>query len=65
MRANKGQIRNHIRVALELGISSEEILEAIEITLPQAGVVAFQEGLGAWTEAVSAEGLEPTVNPPE
>ena len=61
MRASKGQIQSHIRVALDLGLSKEEILEAIEISLPEAGVVTFQEGFEAWREVVDAEGIEPTV----
>ena len=61
MRAAKGHIQSHIRVALDLGVSKEEILEAIEIALPEAGVVAFQTGFDAWCEVVGAEGLEPSV----
>jgi 4-carboxymuconolactone decarboxylase len=61
MRASKSHIQSHIRVALDLGLSKEEILEAIEITLPEAGVVAFQEGFEAWREVTGAEGIEPTV----
>src|SRR3954454_11906834 len=61
MRASKGHIQSHIRVALDLGLSKEEILEAIEITLPEAGVVVFQEGFEAWREITDAEGREPTV----
>lgn len=61
MRATKGHIQSHIRVALDLGVSPQEILEAIEIALPEAGVVAFQEGFAAWAEIVGAEGIEPTV----
>lgn len=61
MRANKGHIQSHIRVALDLGLTPQEILEAIEISLPEAGVVAFQAGFDAWREVVGAEGLEPTV----
>lgn len=61
MRASKGHIQSHIRVALELGVSSTEILEAIEISLPEAGIVAFQAGLEAWREVVGADGLEPSV----
>ncbi len=61
MRASKGHIQSHIRVALDLGLSPEEILEAIEISLPEAGIVAFQAGFEAWREVVGAEGLEPTV----
>ena len=61
MRASKGHIQSHIRVALDLGVSKEEILEAIEISLPEAGIVAFQEGFEAWREVTGAEGIEPTV----
>ena len=61
MRASKSHIQSHIRVALDLGVSKEEILEAIEITLPEAGVVVFQEGFEAWREVTGAEGIEPTV----
>lgn len=61
MRASKGHIQSHIKVALDLGLSKEEILEAIEILLPEAGVVIFQEGFEAWREVVDAEGIEPSV----
>lgn len=60
MRAAKGHIQSHIRVALDLGLTAEEILEAIEISLPEAGVVAFQAGFEAWCEVVGADGIEPT-----
>lgn len=61
MRASKGHIQSHIRVALDLGITPQEILEAIEIALPQAGIVAFQAGFEAWRDTVGAEGIEPSV----
>ena len=61
MRAGKGHIASHIRVALDLGLSKEEILEAIEIALPEAGIVAFQTGFYAWREVTCAEGIEPSV----
>ncbi|MGN6403335.1 carboxymuconolactone decarboxylase family protein [Sinomonas sp.] len=61
MRASKGHIQSHIRVALDLGLTPTEILEAIEISLPEAGVVAFQTGFEAWREVIGAEGIEPTV----
>jgi len=61
MRASKGHIQSHIRVALDLGVTPTEILEAIEISLPEAGVVAFQAGFEAWREVVGADGIEPTV----
>ena len=47
LRAPKSHIQGHIRVALELGLTPREVLEAIEIALPEAGVVAFQEGVTA------------------
>ncbi len=61
MKASKGHIQSHIRVALDLGASEQEILEAIEISLPEAGVVAFQHGFDAWREVVGAEGIKPSV----
>jgi len=60
MRASKGHIQSHIKVAL--GLSPQEILEAIEISLPEAGIVAFQTGFEAWREVVDADGIEPTVH---
>jgi hypothetical protein len=32
MRASEGHTQNHIRVAPDLGVSREEILEAVEIS---------------------------------
>ena len=60
LRAEKHHITSHIRVALDAGATPEEILEAIEIALPEAGVVAFQVGFEAWRETVGAEPLEPS-----
>lgn len=60
MRASKAHIKSHIQVALGLGVTPREILEAMEITLPEAGVVAFQDGFEVWCEAVGAEPLEPS-----
>lgn len=61
LKASPGHIAGHIRVALDLGVSAEEILEAIEIALPEAGVVAFQHGFEVWADVVGATGIEPTV----
>lgn len=61
MRAPLPQLRSHIRVALDLGVSPQEVLEAIEIALPEAGVVAFQWGVEAWQSVVGIDPLEPTV----
>ncbi|MCC9705886.1 carboxymuconolactone decarboxylase family protein [Streptomyces sp. MNU76] len=59
MRADRHHIQSHIRVALDLGVTPREILEVIEIALPEAGIVAFQAGLEAWRETVGAVGIEP------
>lgn len=61
LRAPAAQIASHIRVALDLGVTSVEILEAIEISLPEAGIVAFQHGFDVWREVVGAQGIEATV----
>lgn len=60
-RAGKGHIQSHIRAALDLGASKEEILEAIELALPEAGVIAFQAGFEAWREVVGVDGIEPSI----
>ena len=62
MRASQNHIKSHVRVALEAGATAEEILQAIQIVFPEAGVVAFQEGLEAWQAVVGAEGIEPTTS---
>jgi 4-carboxymuconolactone decarboxylase len=60
MRADPDHIATHIRVALNEGVSPQEILEALEIALPEAGVVAFQHGFAVWRQVVGAEMLEPS-----
>jgi 4-carboxymuconolactone decarboxylase len=60
LRADKSHIESHIRVALRVGVTPEELLEALEIALPEAGVVAFQHGFDAWREVVDAPALEPS-----
>jgi len=60
LRADPAHIASHIRVALRAGVTPEEILEALEIALPEAGVVAFQHGFDVWRDVVGAAGLEPS-----
>jgi 4-carboxymuconolactone decarboxylase len=62
MRAPLPQLRSHIQVGLDLGLTPQEILEAIEISLPEAGVVAFQHGVEAWQDVVQTVLLEPTIS---
>ena len=60
LRAEAHHIASHIRVAMEHGASAQEVLEAIEIALPEAGVVAFQHGFQVWRDVVGAEGIDPS-----
>lgn len=60
MRSEKGHIKSHIRAALDAGATEGEVLEAIELALPEAGVVVFQHGFDAWREVIGAEGMEPS-----
>ena len=62
LRAPAPQIASHIKVALDLGVSATEILETIEIALPEAGVVTFQHGFEVWAQVTGATGIEPTVS---
>jgi 4-carboxymuconolactone decarboxylase len=61
LRAPEPQIASHIKVALDLGVSATEILETIEIALPEAGIVAFQHGFDVWKSVTGATGLQPTI----
>lgn len=61
-RASAGQVRSHMRLALDQGVSKAELLEAVELLIPLGGFVPFQEGLAAWCEVTGAEGLEPTAS---
>jgi 4-carboxymuconolactone decarboxylase len=60
MRSDPAHIASHIRVALNEGVTPQEILEALEIALPEAGVVAFQHGFDVWRQVVGAQALEPS-----
>lgn len=60
LRAERPHITSHIRAALDAGATPDEILEAIEIACPEAGVVAFQWGVDAWREVVQPAGIEPS-----
>ena len=60
MRAERHHLASHIRAALKCGLSPRQVLEAIEIALPEAGVVAFQHGFDVWREVVGATGIEPS-----
>jgi len=53
-------IQNHVKLALDAGVSAEEILEAIETVLPEAGIPTMSHGLEAWAEVVGARRAEPS-----
>lgn len=55
VRAESGHIESHIRKARKVGVPDKDILEAIEIALPQAGVVAFQHGVECWVRVIEAD----------
>lgn len=61
-RASKGQICSHMKVAMDLGVTKAELLEAVELTLPMSGFVVFQAGLEAWCAIAKAKTIQPTVN---
>jgi 4-carboxymuconolactone decarboxylase len=61
LRAGHEHMSAHIQMALDLGISSQKILETIEMALPIGGVMAFLVGFEAWREVTQAAGIEPTV----
>ncbi len=59
LRGEATHIASHIRAALVAGATARQILEAIEISLPEAGVVAFQHGFDVWCDVVGVTGIEP------
>lgn len=60
MRAGREFLTSHIQRALSLGLTPTEVLEAIELAMPVAGIVAFIAGFDAWREVTGAVGIEPT-----
>ncbi|MBI4337111.1 MAG: carboxymuconolactone decarboxylase family protein [Chloroflexi bacterium] len=60
LRANPGQIREHIRLAMQHGASKQEVLEAIECVAAPMGMLSFLVGVQAWAEEVGARRVEPS-----
>ncbi|MFP6636700.1 MAG: carboxymuconolactone decarboxylase family protein [Dehalococcoidia bacterium] len=48
LRADVGQIQAHVKVALEVGATPREILEALQAVIAPMGALAFRRGLQAW-----------------
>lgn len=61
-RAARGQIQSHMQVAVDHGVTAEELLELVELVLPMAGFATFQIGFSAWCDFFKVDGLEPTVD---
>jgi 4-carboxymuconolactone decarboxylase len=59
-RGDRNDLATHIRSGLAIGLTPQEMLEAMEIVIPLAGVVLFKEGFEVWREVTEATGLEPT-----
>lgn len=50
-------IQGHMRKALAFGVTPRQILEALEMAIPEGGFPLFEYGLKAWAEVVGAEPL--------
>ena len=48
LRADVEQIQAHVKVALEVGATPREILEALQVVIAPMGALAFRRGLQAW-----------------
>jgi len=48
LRADVEQIQAHVKVALEVGATPREILEALQSVIAPMGALAFRRGLQAW-----------------
>jgi len=60
LKASVDHIKAHIKLALDYGATKQELLEALEICVPAAGVPAFMIGFEAWKQVVSPDRVEPS-----
>jgi 4-carboxymuconolactone decarboxylase len=58
LRADVEQIQAHVRVALQHGATSQEILEALETVAMPMGMLAMRRGLQAWAAEVGIQPAE-------
>jgi 4-carboxymuconolactone decarboxylase len=61
LRSGREQLTSHVQMALDQGITAQEILETMELAIPVAGIVAFLPGFEAWREVTRAQGIEPSI----
>lgn len=59
-RRNGADLDRRIRNAVASGTDAYDLLEALEILIPECGVVTFQFGLAIWAKATNASMLEPS-----
>ena len=60
VKAGVDHVKAHIKLALDYGATKQEVLEALEICVPAAGVPAFMIGFEAWKQVVSPDRVEPS-----
>jgi 4-carboxymuconolactone decarboxylase len=60
VKASVDHIKSHVKLALDYGATKKEVLEALEICIPAAGVPAFMTGFEAWKQVVSPQRVEPS-----
>jgi 4-carboxymuconolactone decarboxylase len=64
LRGDREDLATHIRTGIQVGLSPEQVLQALEILLPLAGVVLFKEAFDVWRAATGSTGLEPSAPQP-
>lgn len=57
---DEGDLEQHLRTGLSIGLTPQEMLEALEILIPLGGVILFKKGFEVWRRVTGAEGIEPT-----
>jgi 4-carboxymuconolactone decarboxylase len=62
--AGEDRIERRMRAALSAGVSSRELLEALELIITPAGLPVFDQGLTVWARVTGAPALVPEVSAP-
>lgn len=60
VKASVNHVKSHIKLALDYGVTKQEVLEALEICIPGASVPAFMIDFEAWKQVVSPDRVEPS-----
>ena len=53
------QLKAQIGAALQIGVTEQEVLEAIQMIITVTGLPTFEYGLMAWADVVGAKELQP------